>query len=183
MAMTSTPRGALGSLSPRSAPSGQAGFSLIEGLISAVIVLMITLGLIPLIASSMNNTAAGRDYSTASQFGRSRVDEVYQMPSQTDALVVPDTEEEQSTVEFWDAESHGWTGISPSGTAPWERGTTVRQYNVGELRGNRLTRPLVGAARAPQVHLREIIVEVENTREAGAIGGGREVAMTTLKGF
>ena len=168
----------------RAGRRGEAGFSLIEGLVAAVIVLVVALSLIPLVASSMRNTAAGRDYSVASQFGRSQVDELNDVPFYDDDVVVPAGQTVVEREAYWDPDSHRWTGSPSTSPSAWGRTTTLRQYNVNDLvTSGRLVDPLDGGAPAPQVHLREVIVEVETTRGGGPLGSGREVRMTLLRGF
>ena len=110
-----------------------AGFSLIEGLVAAAIVLIITLGIIPLIANSMLNTAAGRDFSVASQYGRSRMDQLYQLPDDSAELTIEPGEAEISVDEYWQPGVRDWTTTAPSDPAPWDRTTTIRQFNIGDL--------------------------------------------------
>lgn len=162
----------------------QSGFSLIEVLVAGLILVLVVLALVPLFAQSMSNTLAGREYSVAAQYGRSRADELYQMPLDGEDLLVAAGTQETVSVEHWDPSSETWSTSAPAAASPWLRTTTVRQYNVNDLvRNGRLINELDGGAPAPQVHLREVVVEVESEREGGAAGAGRSVTMTTVRGF
>jgi type II secretory pathway pseudopilin PulG len=168
----------------RGARAGDAGFSLIEVLVAALILVLVVLALVPLFAQSMNNTLAGREYSVASQFGRSRADELYQLPLESEEMLVAPGDRESVSSELWDPDADAWTATAPASPSPWRRTTTVRQYNVNDLlQEGRLVHELDGGAPAPQVHLREVIVEVESEREGGAAGSGRSVTLTTVRGF
>jgi prepilin-type N-terminal cleavage/methylation domain-containing protein len=162
----------------------QAGFSLIEMLIAAAILVVVVLALVPLFATSLSQNLAGRELSVATSHGRSQVEELTQLPLDRLELEVPEGSTERRESELFDPETYRFTAAAPSGPTPWSRVTTVRQFNVRDLYENgRLTDPLDGSTPAPHVHLREVIVEVESEREAGAVGGGREVRMTTVRGF
>jgi type II secretory pathway pseudopilin PulG len=165
-------------------PPAEHGFSMIEALIASLLMVIIVLALVPLFARSMQNTLAGREYSVATQHGRSRSDQYYQLPLTGEELVLPNGSGQLVQPDWWDSASHLWTASAPSATSPWRRTTTVRQYNVNDLLvSGELVTPLAGGTPAPQVHLREVIVEVESTREGGAAGGGRSVTLTTVRGF
>lgn len=166
------------------APPAARGFSMIEALIASLLMVIIVLALVPLFARSMQNTLAGREYSVATQHSRSRSDQYYQLPLTGEELVVPIGSDELVQPDWWDPASHLWSASTPATPPPWRRTTTVRQYNVNDLLQNgELVTPLAGGTPAPQVHLREVIVEVESTREGGAAGGGKTVTLTTVRGF
>jgi len=162
----------------------QRGFSLIEVLVAALILVLVVLALVPLFAQSMSNTLAGREYSVAAQHGRSRADEYYQLPLESEELLVAPGSQETVSTEYWDPAGDAWSTAAPAAPTPWRRTTTVRQYNVNDLlREGRLVNELDGGVPAPQVHLREVVVEVESEREGGPAGSGRSVTMTTVRGF
>lgn len=171
-------------LSRRPPVDARRGFSLIEALVASLLLVVIVLALVPLFARSMQNTLAGREYSVASQHSRSRTDEYYQLPLTGEELVVPVGDGELVRPDWWDADDKLWTDAAPAAPPPWRRTTTVRQYNVNDLLvSGRLSTPLAGGTAAPQVHLREVIVEVESVREGGPAGSGKSVTLTTVRGF
>lgn len=161
-----------------------AGFSLIEALVAALLLAVVVLATIPLFSSATRNTLAGRELSVASQHGRSEVEELHQLPLDRLELTVPDGLIERAASEHLAWGDDGWTaGVAP-GTAPWERTTVVRQYNVRDLyEEGRLTTPLPGGTPPGSVHLREVFVEVEIEREPGPLGRGRRVVLSTVRGF
>lgn len=162
----------------------QRGFSLVEALVASLLLVVIVLALVPLFARSMSNTLAGREYSVASQHGRSRVDEYYQLPLEHEELLLPVGDGELVRDDWWDVDDKRWTDVSPPSPPAWGRVTTVRQYSVNDLLlEGRLFNPLAGGSPAPQVHLREVIVEVESEREGGAAGSGKSISLTTVRGF
>lgn len=170
--------------------SGESGFSLIEALLASLLLVIVILALVPLFAQSMQNTLAGREYSVASQHGRSLADEYYQLPLDGEELLLPVGESVLEGSDWWDGQQHLWVDtaptFSPGGALPpaWRRDVTVRQYNVNDLlEEGRLANPLDGGSPAPQVHLREVIVEVESERSGGGAREGRTATLTTVRGF
>lgn len=166
-------------------PAAEAGFSLVEVLIAAVLLLVVILGLLPLFAASMANNVAGREYSVASHHGRSRIEALTELPMDREALEVAAGLDERRLSERYDPATDRFTAGAPSQPPRWLRTTVVRQYNVSDLYdGGRLVNPLPGGTPPNHVHLREVVVEVESERGAGApLGEGRSVTLSTVKGF
>ena len=161
-----------------------AGFSLIEVLVASVLLLVVVMGLLPLFALSLSNNLAGREYSVASQHGRSQVEEYVPLPLDHPELTVPLGQPEAVLDEVLDPATDRFTAAAVGVPVAWSRTTTVRQYNVRDLYDEgRLVNPLPGGSAPNHVHLREVIVEVESEREAGALGAGRQVALSTVRGF
>lgn len=162
-----------------------AGFSLIEVMIAALLLLIIVLALLPLFALSLSNNLAGREYSVATQHGRSQIELYTQLPLDRPALGVDAGATAGVLRELFDRARGEFSTGSPSLPPTWSRVTTVRQYNVRDLYDDgRLTNPLPGGSPPEQVHLWEIVVEVESEREAGGgLGSGRRVTLSTVRGF
>lgn len=170
----------------RGRPGGAAaGFSLIEALVAALLLVIVVLGLIALFSAAMRDTQAGRELSVASQHGRSQVEELLQLPLDRPVLVVPAGADERTATEHVALGDDRWTSGAASGPAPWERTTVVRQYNVRDLyETGRLTTRLPGGTAPGSVHLREVFVEVEVERDAaGPLGRGRRVVLSTVRSF
>jgi Tfp pilus assembly protein PilV len=55
----------------------EAGFSMVEALIAAAILLIIAIGMIPLFTHSMVNNALGSDYTQATTFGKTSLERIY----------------------------------------------------------------------------------------------------------
>lgn len=163
----------------------QAGFSLIEVLVAALLLLVIVLALLPLFAVSLSNNLAGREYSVASHHGRSQLELYNQLSLDRPVLNLDAGDSEEVLTEVFDPARHAFTTGATSLPPPWSRVTTVRWYNVRDLYDSgRLSNPLPGGSPPEQVHLREVIVEVEREREAGGgLSKGREVTLSTVRGF
>lgn len=161
-----------------------AGFSLIEVLVAGLILLVIALGLIPLYTRSIRSNVEGFDYTHVSNFAKSRAEELIQLPFNSARLTVPPGSEELAVCECYSPEQDRWieeadcpaTGSTCDVTL-FTRTTTVRQFGVTDV-----TNPLPGDAPPEAVHLKEITVAVEGSREAGhVLGPGKNIAVRMLK--
>jgi Tfp pilus assembly protein PilV len=170
-----------------------AGFSLIEALIAAAILLIIALGLIPLFARSIRDNASGADATTATNHGRTELEECLQLPFNNQKLAVGGAATVGQTAESWVRNSaaqmgdgnEGWTTATPTASQQllWTRTTRVRQYNISDLEENgKLTTPLPGSTQPIFIHLKEVEVQVDGDRGI-ALGGGRSSTVRVLKPF
>lgn len=161
-----------------------AGFSLIEVLVAGLILLVIALGLIPLYTRSIRSNVEGFGYTQVSNFAKSRAEEYVQLPFNNARLTVPPGEEQLAACDCYSLEDHRWideadcpTTESACDTVLFNRTTTVQQFSVTDL-----ANPLPGDAPPAAVHLKEITVAVEGTREAGhVLGPGKTIAVRVLK--
>lgn len=181
-------------------PARAAGFSLIEALIAAAILLIISLGLIPLFARSIADNTTGADSTQATNHGKTQLEELIQVPFGGQDVTVPAGANLAETRESWaqgdpyevgDPDEGWWPGQpTDKGTVLWERVTRVRQYSVSDLDDGKLDNPLPGGTQASSVQLKEIEVELENPKRQsilrGGSGGGtgrRELTLRMIKAF
>jgi type II secretory pathway pseudopilin PulG len=174
--------------------SSAAGFSVVEALIAALILLIIALGLIPLFARALRDNTAGADATQASNHGRARLEEYQQLPFNNQALTLApgattlDRGESwaQGTRDAFGDDDEGWWPGTPTGRGflLWTRNTTVRQYGINDLDDGRLNDPLPGGTQPAFVHLKEVEVRLESERPVESpLGPGRQVVFRVLKPF
>lgn len=156
----------------------EKGFSLLEVMIAAVILLVIALGLIPLYARSIQSNVSGFDYTQVSNFAKSRAEEFLQYPWNSPRLIVPIGNNQLQITDFYSQQDHTWKPVLASGEeALFNRVTTVRQLGIGDI-----TTPLAGGTGAAAVHVKEITVTVTGTRAAGGpLGPGKDIVIRVLK--
>lgn len=162
-----------------------SGFSVVEVMIASAIFLLIAIGVLPLFTQSIKNNLSGREATEVSNHGRSKVEELLQMPFASPDMTVPTTGNVGETKEYWsDVEKKWKPGDSPdpSEKALWLRTIRIRQYAISDLKDNNvLDTPLSGTAANGQVHMKEIEVEVESLREDSPLGGGKSLKVRMLR--
>lgn len=157
--------------------SGKSGFSLLEVLIAAVILMVIALGLVPLYSRSIRSNLEGFDYTQVSNLAKSRAEEHIQLPFDDPRLTVPGGSTEASVDDFYSARDKEWVLVLDDGdSALFDRTTTVRQFSVGNV-----TEPLDGNAPPEAVHLKEITVAVRANRAGAAFGPGKAITVRVFK--
>jgi prepilin-type N-terminal cleavage/methylation domain-containing protein len=165
----------------------ERGFSLIEVLVAAALLLVVALGVLPLFTRSMSNNLAGNDYMQATNIAKSEVERLYELPFNSPDLEVEGTERVRT--EHLKQGSAVWeTGTGPtSPPVEWIRTSTVRQFGLtGLVDANNdgyFDAPLPAGTASTFVHVKEITVRVESGRVGGPMGSGKRVLLRTLKPF
>ena len=124
-------------------PSSMAGFSVVESLIAALILLIIALGIIPLFARALRDNTTGADATQATNHGRASLEEYQQLPFNNQALTLApgattltrDESWAQGTRDTFGDDDEGWWPGAPSdrGLLLWTRTTTVRQFGINDI--------------------------------------------------
>lgn len=174
--------------------SKEHGFSVVEVMIAAAIFLFIALGILPLFTQAISNNMAGRDATDVSNLGKSRVEELMQIPY--DALEVPIGQQWACTADYWSLVEKKWkpaTAPTPptecstanvsglaGATAVWVRTTQIRQFSLADVQKNGTANPLVGGSAAGLVQLKEIVVETRSLN-ANPLGSGKKLTLRMLR--
>ncbi|HYO12253.1 MAG TPA: hypothetical protein VE685_03545 [Thermoanaerobaculia bacterium] len=170
----------------------EAGFSLIEAVIAAFLLLVIALGLIPLFSRSILDNSSGNDSTQASNHGRTQLEELIQAPFNSQRLTVAAGQPFSGTTESWtqgnpdelgDALEGWWPGEpADRGQILWRRTTQVSQYSISDLDDGVLDDPQPGGSQPNFIHLKQIEVVMDSQRSA-LIGGGRDLTLRVIKPF
>lgn len=158
----------------------ESGYSLVEVLIATLLFFFIAIGVIPLFTRSMVANRAGRDATSASQYGLSRVEALMAPPFNT---VLPGT-----ASEYFSINDEEW---KPGATAPsgdseaWTRVTTVSQHSLSDLEDDGvLDEALPDDAPESEVHLKLIEVRVGMVRDEGnPIGRRRDLDLRAIRPY
>jgi type II secretory pathway pseudopilin PulG len=174
---------------------GAAGFSIIEALIAAAILLIIALGLLPLFSRSISDNVSGNDASQATNGGRTELEELLLVPFNNDRMTVPggaamaQTREDLTaglTDKTGDSDEAWWPdpgpGVTGHGPVLWKRTSEVRQYTISDLADGTLDTPLPGGTQSTYIHLKELTVTVENPKK-NLFGNGQGITLRVLKPF
>ena len=176
-----------------------AGFSLLEALIAAALVLLITLGIMPLFTHSIIQNVSGKESTVATNYSRSSTEELVPLPLDREMLRPPVSQESKETCQDYD-EGTGWDyvtcGAPLVGEPTWIRNSFVQQYSIREIYDAdtasgvpTFQNPIPGYAATDDrfdsfVHIRELMVVTEGQRTQGSpLGPGRRVDLTSLRGF
>ena len=186
--------------SPRHQPAarrGDAGFSIIEALIAAAILLVIALGLLPVFSRAINDNVTGNDATQATNGSRTELEELLQMPFNNTRMVVAAGNTQSVTQDFYTrgvadagtadyeigSATEGWTtDTSSRGPVLWNRTTTVTQYSISDLNDGKLDTPLDGSTDPDFVHLKQVQVEIDNPKK-DLFGNGQGITLTVIKSF
>lgn len=168
-----------------------AGFSLVEVLIAAVILLVVLLGIVPLFLRASVNRQAGRESTSAGSFARSRAEALLQLPFEHQAVSVPAGQGALEVVEYLVPGSREWReDDGAADDAEWVRTTRVEQFGTADLLdgdtdgdGDALDTPLPGGTNPRSVQLKQIEVAVTSPRDAGPFGAAEELTVRVLKAF
>ncbi|MEA2692276.1 MAG: hypothetical protein QOJ16_1663 [Acidobacteriota bacterium] len=171
----------------------ERGFTIIEGLVATAILLIVAIGIIPLFASSILNNSRGSDSTQASNFSKTNVENLLQMPFNNVLLKVPGGSNQLKVDDWWkpgnnkiNDPSQGWqAGVPAAGTVNiWTRNTIVQQYGLNDILTNGSpTTPLDGNTQANFVQLKLITVNVQSSKAGGILGVGERIVLQTLKAF
>ncbi len=157
--------------------SRAGGFSLIEVLIAALILMVILLGMVPLFTRSITNNIQGFDYTEVSNYAKSRAEEFIQFPFNSPNLTVPIGSESLEVTDFFSRKTHEWVDDLAEGEhALFTRTTQVRQFGINDVQN-----PLDGGTSTDRVHLKEITVTVEGAGLPGSLGTGKEISVRVMK--
>jgi prepilin-type N-terminal cleavage/methylation domain-containing protein len=155
------------------------GFSLIEVLIASAIFLVLALGVLPLFTQAVRGNLSGRSSTEVSNFGKSRMEELLDVPFET--LAVPGGQTVGVTDEYLDPATKIWKTGTPAIGALWFRTTRIRQFSLADLLDNGVAdTPLLGGAPVEQIHFKEIVIEVHG-KTAGLRYGGATLRLRRLR--
>jgi Tfp pilus assembly protein PilV len=169
--------------------SAQSGFSIVEVMIAALILLVVAIGILPLFVNSIVSNAQGQDSTSAANFARSRLEE-FKSLSFDDARLIIAAGNEQQYDEIYLFKAKKWIdGTTPpdGDWALWTRTTWVRQYQSIDTSQPPpyLTTPLPAGTDPSFVHLKEVEVRVVSNRNKDAggfsFGAGKAVSARIFK--
>lgn len=171
------------------ADTAERGFTVIEGLVATAILLIVAIGILPLFANSIANNSRGSDSTTASNFGKSALENLSQMPFNNTSLAIGSGATQKVLSEWWkpgagpiNDTTQGWQSTAPTSTqfTTWTRSTTVEEFGVRDiLNSGKFVTPLDGSTQANFVQLKRVTVNVQSSKinTVNALGGGKQGAV------
>jgi Tfp pilus assembly protein PilV len=159
----------------------QFGFSLIEVMISALLLMVIALGVLPMFLQAAASNEIGREYMEVSNFAKSRAEEYAQNAFNSPALTITSGTQLVAS-EYYSAKTRIWrpgtsaTATSAGDLAMWVRTTTVRQFSISDL-----ATPLAAGAPPETIHLKEITVDVQGVKLGNIPGSGKQATVRMMR--
>lgn len=162
----------------------EAGFSIIEGLIAALLLLVVTLGILPLFSRAMNNNVKGNDSTRQANGAINAFESAMALPFNSGAMTVPAGTEVVVNEAMALKKVASPTGGSDLALSPrWElvadlgaddkalmnRTRTLRQYSFDDFLDDQLLEhPLDAATEARLVHLKVVDVTLQDATQVEA---------------
>jgi Tfp pilus assembly protein PilV len=148
----------------------EAGFSLVEALIAAALLLILVVGLMPLFSRAMLNNVQGADASRVVNSTVDGFERLLALPWDSRDMTLVGGATQLQAQDFYLLHGNRWVTTVPVGDDDqWARTATVRQFNISDLLDNSvLDAPLPGNATPSFVHLKVIDLNVASARSAGA---------------
>ena len=194
----------------RRGPSRSAGkgFTLLELLVAAGLLLVVLVGLLPLFMRSILENVEGRESTQVSNHGRSELEIFKQVRFNNPELDIT-AGTETVVQQYWtrpDPHYVGdekWLDTVPAGELGlWDRTTTVRQFGINGVIDNDLDgiidqiigledadydgyldNPLAGGSLPGAIHLKEVDVQIESQAERAIAGEPVDIRLRGLKAF
>ena len=194
----------------RRGPSRSAGkgFTLLELLVAAGLLLVVLVGLLPLFMRSIMENVEGRESTQVSNHGRSELEIFKQVRFNNPELDIT-AGTETVVQQYWtrpDPHYVGdekWLDTVPAGELGlWDRTTTVRQFGINGVIDNDLDgiidqiigledadfdgyldNPLAAGSLPGAIHLKEVDVQIESQAEFAIGGEPVDIRMRGLKAF
>ncbi len=176
----------------------QSGFSLVEAVLSAALILVITVGIMPLFTNSIVQNVQGKESTESTNFSRSGSEFLYPLPLDR-PQVRPDVGDDEAVTCAQYTDKDGWKpyacGADPTGEPEWLRRSEVQQFNINEIYDSdtkngepTFKNPVTGYSLGNDeldsfVHIRQLIVTTSGQRDGGALGPGRRVDLVDVRGF
>lgn len=168
--------------------AAERGFSVVEGLIAAALLLIVTIGVLPMFTRAIINNSQGRQASEVSNRARNTLEELAQLPYDDLAVTIPDGSDSLVTTHYWNSITEQWELTAPaSGNLLYTRTTTVRYFDVSALDTGATGLPeferseAIAAPAAPD--LKEIEVVISNPDQLGLLGPGKSITLRYYKPF
>lgn len=170
-------------------PRSQEGFSVVEVLIAAGILLFILLGLLPIFTQSAVSNSSGNQYTQLTNAAKSELERLIDLPIDNAEVVVPNGVNELVTTTFYSAATKQWVDSITLGSEEpvWNRKVTVRQCDLtGFVNGRCATLQPGGVS--PPAQLRQIDIEVSPGRTGSStalafLGLTKKVSLSSIKVF
>jgi len=147
----------------------EAGFSVVEGLIASVILLIVVLGVLPLVSQSMVNNAQGNASTQEANSTVEKIEELLSLPFDNAELEVAGGATSAVSNAYKLIDDSTWRdGVYGGAITPqYRRTTTVEYFSVTDLQNDgdyTLDTPLDGSTLPGSIAFKRIQVQIQSQR-------------------
>ena len=170
--------------------NARSGFSIIEALIAAAILLIIAIGVLPLFTRALTNNLAGDESTRVSNFSKSAVEDLVNRDFNHVDLLITTGSSKIVGPDYWqDADKTRtgeeiWTATPPAaGVGVWQREVEVRQFSVRAFEDLKLdpAEALPAGADVQDIHFKVSEARVQGIRQAGPLESSKRITVRTIK--
>lgn len=158
---------------PRRVRAGDAGFSLIETLIAAAVLLLILIGILPLFERSRMNLMQGNDATKTSNAVVDLSERLQAENFNSFTTNIPAGATESVLTDNWLLNGDQWSTTVPAGDqAQFIRTVTIQQFSVADATDDdtdAFETALDGSAPPTSVHVKRFQVDITNPRTGGNV--------------
>jgi len=170
-------------------PQKERGFSVVEVLIAAAILLFILLGLLPIFTQAAMSNSSGNQYTQLTNAAKSELERLIDLPIDNAEVVVPNGVNERVTTTYYSGTAKTWVDLTTLGSEEpvWNRRVTIRQCDLtGFVNGRCATLQPGGVI--PPAQLRQIDIDVSPGRTGTStalalLGLTKKVSLSSIKVF
>lgn len=170
-------------------PRRERGFSVVEVLIAAGILLFILLGLLPIFTRSAVSNSSGNQYTQLTNAAKSELERLIDLPIDNAEVVLPNGANSLVTTTYYSGVTKTWVDATTLGSEEpiWNRKVTIQQCDlIGFVDGRCATLQPGGVV--PPAQLRQIDVEVSPGRTGTStalalLGLTKKVTLSSIKVF
>ncbi|HEV7668093.1 MAG TPA: hypothetical protein VGS22_06185 [Thermoanaerobaculia bacterium] len=170
-------------------PQKERGFSVVEVLIAAGILLFILLGLLPIFTRSAMSNSSGNQYTQLTNAAKSELERLIDLPLDNTEVTVPAGVTERVITTYYSGISKTWVDTTKLGSEEpvWNRKVTVRQCDLAGFINGRCATLQPGGV-VPPAQLRQIDIEVSPGRTGTStalalLGLTKKVTLSSIKVF
>ncbi len=156
--------------SNRPARSSEAGFTIVEGLVAALILAVVLIGILPLITMSMRNNVQGQDAIREVSGTVDRIESLISLPWDRAEVVVPPGSTSLQYVDYFLLDANYWSPTPQTGLLRQQqtRTTTVELFGYNDIDGEPtgvFETPLDGTSEAVEGKFMRISVKLQTGRK------------------
>lgn len=157
---------------PHGRPAAEAGFSLIEALIAALLLLFIVLGVLPLFSRAMMNNLQGNDASNISNGAVEGFEQLLALPFDNQLLTLAGGATQRDITQAYSLKHNEWvlpTDLASGDEAQYTRTLRLEYFQFSDLSDDgALDDPLPGDFDPTYIQLKRLQIRIQNERTVGA---------------